>query len=87
MFNSNIFYAKVVDDEAELGGTPFVAPEARHGGCFIKSFSEEAGTKKIIGQDISLGKPKTALPNSKIDPAFVVTATKVEFSEEFVRDV
>ncbi len=87
MFDSNIFYAKVIDDEAELEGMPFVAPEARHGGCFIESFSEEAGTKKIIGQDTSLGKPITSLSNFKIDQAFTVMATKVVFREEFVRDV
>ncbi len=87
MFDSNIFYAKFVDDEAELEGMPSAALEARRGGCFIESFSEEAGTKKIIGQDISLEKPITALPNFKVDPAFAVTATKVVFHEEFVRDV
>ncbi len=87
MFDSNIFYAKVVDDEAELERTPSVAPEAQCGGCFIESFSEEAGTKKIIGQDTSLGKPITSLPNFKVDPAFVVTATKVILCEEFVHDV
>ncbi len=59
MFDSNIFYIKVIDNEAELEGMPFVAPEARRGGCFIESFSEEAGTKKIIGQDTKLGKPIT----------------------------
>jgi hypothetical protein len=87
VFDSNIFYAKVVEDEAELEGMPFVAPEARRGGCFIESFSEEAGTKKIIGQDTSLGKSITALPNFKIDPAVTVTDTEVVFCEEFVRDV
>ena len=87
MFDSNIFYAKVIDDEAELEGMPFVVPEAWRGGCFIESFSEEVGTKKIIGQDTSLGKLITALPNFKVDPAFVVTATEVVFREEFVRDI
>jgi hypothetical protein len=87
VFDSNIFYAKVVNDEAELEGMPFVVPEARRGGCFIESFSEEAGTKKIIGQDTSLGKPITALLDFKIDPAIAVTATEVVFHEEFVRDV
>jgi hypothetical protein len=43
--------------------------------------------KKIIGQDTSLGKPITALPNFKVDPAFAVTATKVVLREEFIRDV
>jgi hypothetical protein len=87
VFDSNIFYAKVVDDEAELEGMPFVAPEARCGGCFIESFSKEVEMKKIIAQDTSLGKPITALPNFKIDPAVAVTATKVVFGEEFIRDV
>ncbi len=87
MFDSNIFYTKVVNNEAELEGTPCVVPEAQHGGCFIESFSEEEGTKKIIGQDTSLGKPITAIPNFKIDPTIMVTATKVVFREEFVRDV
>ena len=87
MFDSNIFYAEVIDDEAELEGTLFVAPEAQRGGSFIESFSKEAGMKKIIGKDTSLGKPITALPNFKIDPAFVVTATEVVFREEVIRDV
>ncbi len=86
MFDSNIFYAEVVDNETELEGMPFVAPDARRVGCFIESFSEEAGTKKIIGQDTSLGKPITALPNFKIDLAIAVTATEVVFREEFVWD-
>jgi hypothetical protein len=67
VFDSNIFYTKVISDEAELEGTPFVAPEARRGGCFIESFSKEAGTKKITGKDTSLGKLITALLNFKID--------------------
>ncbi len=87
MFDSNIFYTKVVDYEAELEGMPFVAPEARRGGCFIESFSKEAGTKKIIGLDTSLGKPITAPPDFKIDPAVAVMATEVIFREEFFRDV
>ncbi len=87
MFDSNIFYAKVIDNKAELEGTPFVVPEAQCGGCFLESFSKEAQTKKIIGKDTSLGKPITALPNLKIDPAFAVTATKVVFCEELIRDV
>ena len=31
MLNANIFLAKVVDDEGEHDGTPFVSPEARGG--------------------------------------------------------
>jgi hypothetical protein len=87
VFDSNIFYTKVINNEAELEGTPFVVPEAWHGGCFIDSFSDKGGTKKIIGKDTSLGKPITAPPNFKIDPAIAVTANKVVFRDEFIQDV
>jgi hypothetical protein len=50
-------------------------------------YLSKVGTKKIIGQDTSLGKPITAPPNFKIDPAIGVTATKVVFRDEFVWDV
>ena len=39
MFKSHILYTKVIDDETELDGTPFVAPEARRGFRFIVAFS------------------------------------------------
>jgi hypothetical protein len=29
VFNSDLFHSKVIHDEAELNGTPFVVPEAR----------------------------------------------------------
>jgi hypothetical protein len=31
VFDSDVFYTKVIYDEAELDGTPFVAPETRSG--------------------------------------------------------
>jgi len=40
VFDSNIFYAKVIHDEAELDRTPFVAPETRGGFNFIIAFSK-----------------------------------------------
>ena len=40
VFDSNIFYAKVIYDEAELDRTPFVAPETRGGFNFIIAFNE-----------------------------------------------
>ncbi len=45
VFDSNVFYIKVIYDEAELDGTPFVfvAPESRGGFSFIVAFSKKAG--------------------------------------------
>jgi hypothetical protein len=49
VFDSNVFYTKVIYDEAELDGTPFVAPEARGGFSFIIAFSKKAGLEEIVG--------------------------------------
>ena len=49
VFDSDVFYTKVIDDEAELDGTPFVAPETRGGFNFIIAFSEKAGSEEIVG--------------------------------------
>ena len=48
MFHAHIFHTKVVDDEAELKGTPFVAPESRRGGSLIESFHDEARAQEIV---------------------------------------
>jgi hypothetical protein len=42
VFDSNIFHTKVIYNEAELDGMPFVAPEAGGGFSFIIALSKEA---------------------------------------------
>ena len=49
VFDSDVFYAKVIYDEAELDRTPFVAPETRGGFNFIIAFSEKTGSEEIVG--------------------------------------
>jgi len=49
VFASNVFDTKVIHDEAELDGTPFVAPETRGGFNFIIAFSEKARSEEIVG--------------------------------------
>ncbi len=51
VFNAHVFHTKVINDEAKLDLSPFVAPETRSGSRFIVSFSFEVGAKKIVGQD------------------------------------
>jgi hypothetical protein len=87
MLNANIFDTKVIYDEAELEGTPFVAPETWRGISFIEALSKEAGSKKVIVKDARLGKSITALANFKIDPAVLVATNKVVCIDEFFRDV
>ncbi len=87
MFDSNIFYAKVINNEAELDGTPFVAPEARGGFRFIVAFSKKARSEEIVGQDAGLGKAIAALANFKVDPTVAVSTLKLVFLYEFCWDV
>ena len=49
MFHAHIFHTKVVDDEAELKGTPFVAPDLRRGGSLIEAFIDKARSQEIVG--------------------------------------
>ena len=49
VFDSNIFYPKVINIEAELDGTPFVVPETRGGFSFIVAFGKRARSEEIVG--------------------------------------
>ncbi len=57
MFESNVFEAKIVNDEAELDGMPFVAPKPRCRGSFIVAFSNKVGSKKIMARMRAWGRP------------------------------
>ena len=74
VFNSNIFYPKVINNETELDGTPFVVPETRGGFRFIVTFSKKVGLEEIVGQNAGLGKAIAVLANFKVDPAIAVRA-------------
>ena len=83
VFDSNILDPKVIYDEAELDGVPFVAPEARGGINFIVAFGKEAKSEEIVGQDAGLGKTIAALANFKVDPTVAVTTHKLVLLNEF----
>ncbi len=50
VFVSNIFDAKVVNNEDKLDGAPCVAPEARRGGSFVVAKSIEAFLYQVVCQ-------------------------------------
>ncbi len=87
VFDSNIFDPKVIYDEAELDGAPFVAPEVWGGISFIVTFGKEATSEEIVGQDAGLGKAIAALTNFEVDPAIAVTTHKLVLLNEFHWDV
>ncbi len=45
MFNAHVFNTEFIHNEAELKGTPFVVPEARHGNSFIETLGNQARSK------------------------------------------
>ncbi len=87
MFESNVFDAKTVNNQAKLDGTPFVVPISWRGGSFIVAFSNNAGSKKIVGKGASLGKTITALANFEVHQTVVVSTQKVVFQDEFIWDI
>jgi hypothetical protein len=87
VFDSNIFDPKVIYNETELDGAPFVAPETRGGISFIVAFGKEVRTEEIIGQDAGLGKATATLANLEVDPTIAITTRKLELLNEFRWDV
>jgi hypothetical protein len=87
VFIPNILHPKVINDETELDGTPFVVPEAWGGFGFVISFSKKARLKKIIGENASLGKAIIALANFKVDPTVTIATVKFVLFNEFCQNV
>jgi hypothetical protein len=68
VFDSSIFYPKIINNESELDGTPFVAPESRGGFSFIVTFSQNVGSEEIVDQEnAGPGKAIAALANFEVD--------------------
>jgi hypothetical protein len=87
VFYPNIFHPKVINNETELDGMPFVAPEAWGGGNLVISLSKKGRLEEIVGKNASLGKAITALTNLKVDPPITIATLKVVFLKEFHRNV
>jgi hypothetical protein len=87
VFYPNILHPKVINYETELDGTLFEVPEAWGRVGLVISLSKKAGSEEIVGKNASLGKAITALANLKVDPPVTITILKIEFFNEFCRNV
>jgi hypothetical protein len=83
VFEPIILYPKVINDETELDGMPFVAPEAWGGFSFVISFSKKAGLEEIVGKNTSLEKAMTALANVEVNPTVTLATLKFVLLNEF----
>ncbi len=63
MFFPYILYAKVVNEEAKLGGAPFVAPKVRSSGGLGVTCFDEALAEEVISQSSTLGEAITSFNN------------------------
>jgi hypothetical protein len=87
VFYPNILHPKVINNETELDGTPFVAPEAWGGVGLVISLSKKARSEVIVGKNAGLGKAITALANLEVDPLVTIATLKVVFLDEFHQNV
>jgi hypothetical protein len=83
VFKPNIFHPKVINNETELDGMPFVATEAWGGFGFGISFSKKAGSEEIVGKNASLGKAITAMANFEVNPTVTITTFNFVFLNGF----
>ena len=83
---SNIFDSKVVHNEAESDGYPFVETYYRGDERLIVSFSIESFGWEIIGELSVLGKAIDTFPDFKIDPTVTCKVMEVVLVGESFRD-
>jgi hypothetical protein len=87
VFYPNILHPKVINNETELDGTPFVVPEAWDGVGLVISLSKKVRSEEIVGENDGLGKAITALANLEVDPPVTIATLKVVFINEFRQNV
>ncbi len=87
VFKPNILHPKVINDETELDGMPFVVPEVWGGFGFVISFSKKAGLEAIVDENASLGKAITALANLEVDPTVMLTTLKFVLLNEYCHNL
>ncbi len=87
MFYPNILQPKVINNETELDGMPFVAPEAWGGFGLVISLSKKGGIGGDHWQECRPGEGHNSLENLEVDPPVTIAALKVVLLNEFRRNV
>ena len=87
MLFANIFYSKIVDDESEHDGSPFVPPKPWSGFALVVTTFSETGCEKLVCEDARLREPVNALSDFEVNPIIVDTLLEVVLGDEFVGDV
>ena len=69
MLAADVLDAKIVDDQYELDGAPYMSPEARCGSSFVVPRRSELLVEEVIGEHSGLGKSIGAVDDGKVHPA------------------
>ena len=69
MLAADVLDSEIVDDQYELGGAPYVSPEARCGSSFVVPHRSDSLEEEVLGKPSGLGKSIGAVDDGKVHPA------------------
>ena len=84
---TNIFDAKVINDEEKHDGTPLVAPEARSSKILVLTVLVEALGEEVVGKLARLREAINAFSDFEVNPTFMHKLGEIVFANEFFRDI
>ena len=76
---TNVFNAKIVNNEGEHDGAPLVFPEARSDGTLVVASDVEAFLEELVSKDYGQQKSVNTTTNFEVDPAVTDTVGEVVF--------
>ncbi len=87
VFFAHIFYAKVVYNEGEHDGTPFVTPKTWSAFALVVAFLVQAFGQEFLSKNARLGQAVDAFADFEVDPIIVDMVQKIVFVDKFLWDV
>ncbi len=84
---TNVLNGKVVNNECNHDGAPFVVPKPKGGGCLVVVEFGKAVSEEFVGKDACLGETIHATAHFKVDPGVVGNLVELVLVDEFLGDV
>jgi hypothetical protein len=84
---ANVLDGKVINNECEHDGAPFVAPEPGGGGCLVVVEFGKTVSEEFVGKDACLGETVHATVHLKLDPRVAGKLVELVLIDEFLGDI
>ncbi len=84
---TNVLDGKVIDNECQHDGAPFVVPEPRGGDCLVVVEFGEEFSEEFVGKDACLGETIHAMVHFEVDPGVAGNLTELVLVDEFLGDI